>query len=175
MLIDVAFKPEIVARAEAHGIHPPERIDRGLYHAGMGIDFFLYEDQADWRREWDESPFMDSFFWTESESAAAPPCYGTCDSVEQFLERYRNFLEARDGEFVVTFTWFTKKDHGSFRFHKNGPYIGEKRQGFEHFADEPDMEELLLFHIYEKLKPGQVHGWDRGRAEMNRRLAERGV
>jgi len=78
--------------------------------------------------------------------------FGVCDSVEQLLAACPE-LEASDREFVVTVTAIRKADEpsdGGWRWHKWGDYIGTQEPQCEYIHDEPKIEEVLCFHIYEK-------------------------
>jgi hypothetical protein len=78
--------------------------------------------------------------------------YGVCDSVEQLLAACPE-LEAPGREFVVTVTTIRKADEpadGGWRWHKWGEYIGTQNPQCEYIHDEPNIEEVLCFHIYER-------------------------
>lgn len=78
--------------------------------------------------------------------------FGVCDSVDQLLAACPE-LEAPDREFVVTVTKIckaTQPAEGGWRWHKWGEYIGVQNPQCEYIRDEPEIEEVLCFHIYEK-------------------------
>ena len=78
--------------------------------------------------------------------------YGVCDSVEQLLAACPE-LEDRGREFVVTVTPVCKDDepdYGGWRWHKWGKYIGTQNPQCEYIRDEPSIDEVLCFHIYER-------------------------
>lgn len=78
--------------------------------------------------------------------------YGVCDSVEQLLAACPE-LEAHGREFVVTVTTIRKADEpadGGWRWHKWGEYIGTQNPQCEYIHDEPSIEQVLCFHIYER-------------------------
>lgn len=80
------------------------------------------------------------------------PSYGVCDSPEQLLEKYP-WLQETDRKFLISVTQLLKKDmdpRGGWRWHKWGPYIGEQDPKEEYLYEEPDIEEIWVFHIYEK-------------------------
>jgi len=79
--------------------------------------------------------------------------YGVCDDVEQLLKACPE-LEAPGREFVVTVTVIRKADEpaeGGWRWHKWGEYIGTQNPQCQYIHDEPKIEGVLCFHIYEKL------------------------
>ena len=78
--------------------------------------------------------------------------YGVCDSVDQLLSACPE-LEAPGREFVVVVTPVRKADQPAdwgWRWHKWGDYIGTQKRSCEYIRDEPNIEEVLCFHIYEK-------------------------
>lgn len=78
--------------------------------------------------------------------------YGVCDSIEQLLTACPE-LEASERAFVVTVTPIRKDAqpaNGGWRWHKWGPYIGTQNPQREYIHDEPEIEEVLCYHIYEK-------------------------
>lgn len=105
----------------------------GVYEIGhFGSSGFL--------REYDHYP----------ETSVGP--YGVCDSVEQLLTACPE-LEAAGREFVVTVTPIRKVDEpadGGWRWHKWGKYIGTQNPQCEYIHDEPNIDGVLCFHIYER-------------------------
>lgn len=79
---------------------------------------------------------------------------GVCDSVEQLLAACPE-LESSDREFVVTVVRIRKDKEpprSGWRWCKWGEYIGTQEPQCEHLYDEPHIEEVLCYHIYEKIK-----------------------
>lgn len=77
--------------------------------------------------------------------------YGVCDSAAQLLAACPE-LEKSDRRFVVTLTSVKKADQpdwGGWRWHKWGPYIGTQNPQYEYLYDEPDIDEVWVYHIYE--------------------------
>lgn len=84
--------------------------------------------------------------------------YGVCDSVEQLIAACPE-LEAPGREFVVTVTPVRKADEpaeGGWRWCKWGEYIGTQNPQCEYIHDEPNIEEVLCFHIYEKVTEAKL-------------------
>lgn len=78
-------------------------------------------------------------------------CYGVCDSPQQFIDKFGKRLEADPRQFVICFTRVRKADqyeHGGWRWHKWGPYVGKGRPTTEYLYDEPKFEEVYCYHIY---------------------------
>jgi hypothetical protein len=79
-------------------------------------------------------------------------CYGVCDSPEQFMLRHGKSLQENPRQFCVYFVKITKKDsppEGGWRWHKWGPYIGVQNPQCEYIYDEPVIEEVCTYHVYE--------------------------
>lgn len=79
--------------------------------------------------------------------------YGVCDYPEQLIERASSLETDPVRKFVVTFTRVTKASQpsdGGWRWHKWGPYIGDKKPTMEYLYDEPEIDEIFAFHIYER-------------------------
>lgn len=80
--------------------------------------------------------------------------YGVCDSIEQLLAKYPE-LEAEDREFVVTLSPIRKAEQypqGGWRWHKWGEYIGTQQPTCEYIFDEPTIELVYVYHIYERVQ-----------------------
>ncbi len=77
--------------------------------------------------------------------------YGSCDSPEQFMEHeYGKAILNSPHSFIVVFMHQLREDHKDRRWHKNGPHIGKLEPQYEHFGDEPEIEEIYSFHVYRK-------------------------
>jgi hypothetical protein len=78
--------------------------------------------------------------------------YGVIDSPDQFQEYFAGILKADERDFFVTFTEIRKDEEpqeGGWRWHKWGPYFGTQKPQCEYIYDEPEIESVYLFHIYE--------------------------
>lgn len=87
--------------------------------------------------------------YPELADGASP--YGVCDDVDQIVKAYPD-LETPGRSFAITVTRIIKAEEpnwGGWRWHKWGPYIGTKTPTMEYLHDEPDIDEVLVFHIYE--------------------------
>lgn len=79
-------------------------------------------------------------------------CYGVCDTPEQFIERFEKILDEDPRKFVVSFCIVRKENQtpsGGWRWHKWGPYIGDKEPQCEYLYDEPEIERACCYHVYE--------------------------
>lgn len=83
------------------------------------------------------------------------PClgsFGVCDTPEQLLSMYD--FDADPRRFFITFTEMRKdeqSDWGGWRWHKWGEYLGTQDPQCEYLYDEPVIESVYVFHIYELL------------------------
>lgn len=78
--------------------------------------------------------------------------YGVCDDYRQILEQCPDILSS-DRQFVITLAEMCKSDQpdwGGWRWHKWGPYIGVHEPQCEYLYDEPEIEQVYCYHIYEK-------------------------
>lgn len=101
----------------------------------------------------DRSAILSEYTELPSKGEDCLNCYGVCDSVEQFLEVYKDALAEPHRRFVVGFTCVRKADEppdGGWRWHKWGPYIGKQKvSGCEYLYDEPNVEQVYCFSIIE--------------------------
>ncbi len=78
--------------------------------------------------------------------------YGVCDNFYQVLEKYKKYLEVPNRKFVVILR-VIRKDlepaDGGWRWHKWGEYIGTQNPQMEYIHDEPEIEKVYVYHIYE--------------------------
>lgn len=126
--------------AQIHGRSPEAKeLRTGIYEIGhCGSSAFLEDFEQ-----------YDSF---SSDLRNYRGNYGVCDNVEQLLARYPE-LEAPGREFVVTVTPVRRADQpasGGWRWHKWGDYIGTQGPRHEYLFDDTHIDEVLVFHIYEK-------------------------
>lgn len=80
--------------------------------------------------------------------------YGVCDNHKQVLKEYPELTESPDRNFVVLMTPILKSEQSEkygWRWHKWGEYIGDMNPSHEYLYDEPDIEKVYVYHIYEVL------------------------
>lgn len=78
--------------------------------------------------------------------------YGVCDYPEQVLGEYIDVLTDPDRRFCISLVRVKKSEQspdGGWRWHKWGEYIGKKEPKYEYLYDEPDIDEVYTYHIYE--------------------------
>lgn len=154
MLIDVKFSlrdPQmalILGVIAEHGPLIPSRISKGLYRCGhWSIDMLLPKGSL--ASSWGDDRTLPQEI----------PSSGVCDYPEQVCEKFNP--DALPGHYFVSFVRMLKKDqpsYGGWRWHKWGEYIGTKNPQYEYLYDEPDIEEVYTYHIYD-VKPefrGQI-------------------
>lgn len=153
MLVDVHLKqaadPIMEVLAGINGAASPlaTRLERGFYNAPVGNFEHVIEDDVD---GWDWC-FDGSEPWRSSDPMDAGSSYGTCDTPEQFMGRFREALDKDPRSFVVSFMVVQKVPGsvGGWRWHKWGPYIGDKEPQHEYLADEgPDITQATCWHVY---------------------------
>jgi len=80
--------------------------------------------------------------------------YGVCDTIEQFKQKYAYWLEAPNLNFCISFCKVVKSEQpewDGWRWHKWGEYIGEYEITCEYLFDEPIVESVYCYHVYELL------------------------
>jgi hypothetical protein len=76
---------------------------------------------------------------------------GVCDSPEQLLSKLPKSVTEGAEKFVVSVVKISKEDEpasGGWRWHKWGPYIGDKEPTAEYLHDEPDIDVVWTYHVY---------------------------
>ena len=124
------------------------RIKRGFYITGANPDFIIENSIKD------ELPnFGNTFLGLRGKEENWLSCYGVCDSPEQFTDRYEKRLEEDPRNLMVSFLKIKKSEEGKkggWRWHKWGPYIGDKHPQYEHIADEDDsIQVVYCYHVRE--------------------------
>lgn len=78
-------------------------------------------------------------------------CYGVCDSPNQLVSA-APWLSTSPTKYVVSFVKIEKAlepKSGGWRWHKWGSYIGNQDPQCEYLADEPTIDVVYTYHIYE--------------------------
>lgn len=78
--------------------------------------------------------------------------YGVCDDLANFMEMVGDQLEVDQRSFVVFMTPVLKAaqgPEGGWRWHKWGPYIGKHKPEAEYLYDEPFIEGVFCYSVYE--------------------------
>lgn len=82
--------------------------------------------------------------------------YGVADTWDQVLTRYSTVLGAPGRTFVLMCTPVRREDQpveGGWRWHKWGGYIGTRTPTAEYLRDEPEIEDVVCYHIFEVVLP----------------------
>jgi hypothetical protein len=89
--------------------------------------------------------------WPEFEDNPEFREYGVCDDYKQVLEKYPELISSKR-QFVMSVTPINKSKQpadGGWRWHKWGEYIGNQKPTREYLHDEPIIEKVFVYHIYE--------------------------
>lgn len=153
MLVDVSFHngggplgAVLRVIGGARGGPIPIRIDRGFYVSSH----WSFEHVAAARII---RGFNDESIWEDLRGLGIEHGYtGVCDSTEQFIARFKEALDAHPRNWCVSFVVLHKAYEpvmGGWRWHKWGPYIGEKSPQHEYLAHEgPEITQAVTFHVY---------------------------
>lgn len=82
------------------------------------------------------------------------PVYGVCDTPDQIFVKFPFLKEDPQRGFTITVTPVDRdaqSPEGGWRWCKWGEYIGDKNPQSEYLYDEPDIERVYCFHIYEEI------------------------
>ena len=136
--------------------YPQANLETGIYHSFTGnlLDF-LFEETSNQEfgfncKYWCEFDEKNDNMFTNS--------YGVADNIEQIKEYFKKQIQRPDEKYFITihYIYQEKECNGSgWRWHKNGPYIGNLEPKCEYFNDEDFGQDflgyLIDFHCY-KLK-----------------------
>ena len=79
-------------------------------------------------------------------------CFGVCDSPEQLMAKLPKIVVENSVPYVISMVRVDKSDEPpseGWRIRKWGKYIGEQEITREYLADEPVIETLWTYHIYQ--------------------------
>lgn len=107
------------------------------------------------------NPSLDPKFWHDTyDFDDTPPLpisrYGVCDHLGQLLRACPMLEESQDREFLITGMVIMKEDEperDGWRWCKWGPYIGDKESKADYLYDEPEIDLVVCYHIYERRTP----------------------
>lgn len=142
MLVDPVLQPSIWARELLL-----TRVSKGIY-TGYELHYRL----DDTWKQYDHGDDRLKNFVESIRNGTYIPEYGLCDSIEQFLEKYGKLIESDlSNEYCLGLVEMTKEEHPGMRWHKYGEYVGnQKREGFEHFGDEPHIDIVWRFEVHRR-------------------------
>jgi hypothetical protein len=100
--------------------------------------FNTWEELVSWNAA---NPDEDHYpFWEEN--------FGVCDTYEQILKLYP--LESDPRNFIVVMTPIYKEEQDNgWRQEKWGKYIGSHESHTDYFNNEPNIDVVYVYHIYE--------------------------
>lgn len=136
----------------------PTKVDTGIYLckgvSAFNPSLFLLTKLRD---RYNEMVDEIAYASTEEERKAIrdkyidrPTRYGVCDDFEQAIEYCK--LRERPEKYFIAFTEVRKDEQsseGGWRWHKWGEYIGKHEPQFEYLYDEPDIEKVYVFEVFE--------------------------
>lgn len=80
------------------------------------------------------------------------PGIGVCDSPEQLLSALPDAVANGPTPYVISMVRIDKAgqpEDGGWRWHKWGEYVGVRKPQCEYLFDEPDIDTVWTYHIYE--------------------------
>lgn len=102
-----------------------------------------------------EMEFRDQNFDLDYPTFESDPnfnCYGVCDDSDQLMKALPQEVTEGPKDYVISLHVIHKglepEKHG-WRWHKWGPYIGIHEPQCEYIADEPVIEKVFVYHIYQ--------------------------
>ncbi len=142
MLVDVEVRfgdPVLSIIAGMNGGGGTQRLREGVYSCGHFSFELEFRGRQDHRFDFPELPGDFS-------------CYGVCDGVDQLLEVMPAAIVTSERRFVVALHEVRRADQseeGGWRWHKWGPYVGRQEKTTEYLHDEPKVESVWTYHVYE--------------------------
>lgn len=122
--------------------YQPVRVSEGVY-TNCGHNF---ENCLAFRQDWRESYYEGA--------PGEPPSYGVADSVEQFMERFGEFIRTSPHKYAVGFTEVRRTDQpesGGWRWHKWGEYVGKHEAQHEYLHDEQGIDSVVTFSVVRRM------------------------
>lgn len=155
MLRDVKWNGRNDPLLELVDPRQPFRVQQGVYSGGLNMDHRMVDGQI-----MEDTSRWPELNGTPEENRAAVDAYlarinlspyGVADSVEQILAHHADLVNDPGQDFVLlvtTITQASQPDRGGWRWHKWGEYIGTHEVKYEYLYDQPEIEEVLVYHIY---------------------------
>lgn len=133
---------------KTHKLPDTEELIPGVYNTGMNLGLR--------RMGYEEYPVLGEVriinFADRSEPFGDFNAYGVCDHYQQVLDQCPEIVTS-ERQFVITLAEMRKEwedAEGGWRWHKWGAYIGTHDPQCEYLYDEPVIEAVFCFHVYEK-------------------------
>lgn len=153
MFVDPELRaPDAITRAIAAMVGyeaDARRVSTGVFEIGhFSFDTLLSKRGGNLHEEDDWESYA-------RELPADIPCYGVCDSIEQFMADFGAALQSDSREYCMSFTHIAKDpEPGGWRWHKWGPYVGKGTRTAEYLADEQGFEDgVWVFRIFRRKEP----------------------
>jgi len=112
-----------------------KHVYKGIYETGLNSSSYSY---------------LEDNIINEYPSFENCDAYGVCDNYQQVIDLAD--LENDSRNFIVFLTPILKGEQSpsdGWRWHKWGDYIGTRKPQSEYLYDEPEINEIYVFHIYE--------------------------
>lgn len=115
---------------EVHTYYVSHRIQEGVYETGLNFDSYIG-------------------LWTKYKTDFMTCKYGVADTIDQILEYHADFISGEAPQ-VLSVCRIKRDEQGEsgWRWHKWGQYIGTQEPTTEYIKDEPVIEEVLVYSIY---------------------------
>lgn len=131
--------------------YPQANLETGIYHSFTGNIFdFLFEETSN--QEFD----FNCKYWCEFDEKNGDlltNSYGVADNIEQIKEYFKKQIQSSDEKYFILIHYIHQDKDGNgggWRWHKNGPYIGNLKPQCEYLDDEdfgPDFPGYVIcFH-----------------------------
>lgn len=160
MLIDISGVRQDPLDVLINGRASETRLAEGVYETGWGFDHSLeraglLKERYPFHPLDEERPLLGDDdaaavqYWDEY--GQRPADTGVCDQWEQIVERWPEIRDS-DRKFVISLCRVTKAaqpESGGWRWHKWGDYIGRFEPQCEYLHDEPEIDAVYTFHVYE--------------------------
>lgn len=134
----------------------PQEVRPGIFNV-LGFNFDV-SIEGQLSREQMYPPLWE--YYHKGEEFSEDTClnaYGVCDNVEQILARCPELETDPNRKYVISLSEVRKEDEepdDGWRWEKWGPYIGTQNRHSDYLYYEPEIESILVYHIYELTKPG---------------------
>jgi hypothetical protein len=122
--------------------------ETGIYWTQLNFGELFFEETKNLKYDnkyWDEELLGKDDFVSS---------YGVADNIDQIKEYYNHQIEDLNNKYFIAISpIFQEKEHagedGGWRWHKWGPYIGTKEPKCEYLYDEPEIDKVVIFELYE--------------------------
>ena len=127
-----------------------EHLQTGVYSTGFGGTLDEWSSDLDREYSWVRRNMRLQDAW-EPDTCYDFPEYGVCDNVEQILTRCPELRRDPYRKFVLNVCQVLKEDEDcqNWRWHKHGEYIGTQKPQAEYLFDEPVIERVVCYELYE--------------------------